>query len=180
MDLSQVTSSDLMSFGKLTVVECTIDVMHLGNTYPVVLSQRSDYANTFDTSLWNWAMKGTPGADYNDAQKVFKLIYHSQTPNRLNYRFCGTSDNNGKRLACSHKGYVGMYAAADATKFFKIEPLAWDGTKLQCRWRNHLGEIVKVGDRDADPKYGGTKGGLIDHLNVQIPGDCMFFITPIR
>lgn len=180
MNLEKVSSSDLMSFGNLRVIDCTIDVLYQGSLYPVVLSQRSDYANNFDSSLWNWLMKGRLDTAYQDAQRVFTLIYHSQTPNRLNYRFSGTSDNKDKRLACSHKGYVGLYTAADATKFFKLEPLAWDGEKLRCRWRDHIGQTVQVGDLDKDPKYSHAQGGVIDHLNVQLDGECEYFITPIR
>lgn len=144
-----------------------------------MLSERSDYANTFDSTLWDWLIKGDPQKVYDNSLNVFKFKISSQTSDRLHYSISGTGGRRGRRLACSNKGYVGMYTSADAINILKLEPLQWDGRQLRCRWRDHHGQRVTVGEYPGGPKYLSAQGGYLDHLNVLAEGDCQFLVTPI-
>lgn len=180
MNLDDISTDDPMSFSALKIFDCTIDVLHQGGAYPIVLSTEEDYAESIVPGRWDWLIKGDPGQDYDDGRRIFMFKLRSQTSDRLMYQMCGTSSRQGRRLACSHKGYVGMYTAADAINVFKLEPLAWNGRQLRCRWRDHLGQTVEVGEHPSDGRSFNRQGGYLDHLNVNITGNNEFLVTPIR
>lgn len=179
MNLSDISSHDPMSFEALKLFDCTIHALHQGVAYPIVLSVEEDYAKSLVPGRWDWLIKGDPGQAYDDDRRIFKFHFRSKTSDRLHYLIGGTSSRNGRRLACSHNGYVGMYTAADAINIFKLQPLAWDGQQLRCRWRDHLGHTVEIGDNPSDGRSYDRQGGYIDHLNVNITGTTEFLITPI-
>lgn len=179
MNLSDISTDDPMSFEALKLFDCTIHVLDQGVAYPIVLSVEEDYAESIVPGRWDWLIKGDPGQAYEDGRRIFKFHFRSRDNERLHYLISGTSSRYGRRLACSHKGYVGMYTAADAINIFKLQPLAWDGQQLRCRWRDHLGQTVEIGEYPGDPRSSDRKGGYLDHLNVNITGPTEFLITPI-
>lgn len=179
-NIEKVTNDDLMSFSNLTLVNCTLDVIHNGVTYPVVLSQREDYANQFDSTLWDWLALGNRNAVFDDARRIFKFKFHKQEPNRIHYHIWGTSDRSAKKIARSDKGYLGMYVSADAKNPWKLQPLEWDGKRLRCFLRDHDGNRATVGEYPKSAgRYVGAAGGYVDHLNTFAEGVSEFFVTPV-
>ncbi|QXI39116.1 hypothetical protein [Pseudomonas xantholysinigenes] len=183
MNLEQVSSAAPMSFSNLKIFECTIHAIYQGATYPIVLSTEEDYAKSIVPGRWDWLIKGEPGKTYEDSRRVFQFKLHAHTTDRLHYQMCGTGQRERRRLARSNKGYIGMYAAAEAIMTFKLEPLAWDGRQLRCRWRDHEGHTVKIGEYPTDGRPYDRLGGYLDHLNVYTEyaeSLCEFLITPLR
>lgn len=178
MNLSDISTDDPMSFSTLNRFDCTIHALNQGAAHPIVLSTKEDYATGGLGADWDWLILGDPGQAYDDDRHIFTFKLREKVSERLHYQIYGTSSRKGRRLACSHRGYVGMYIAADAINIFKLQPLAWDGRQLRCRWRDHHGQTVEIGNHPGDSKAYGRQGSL-EHLNVNITGNTEFLITPI-
>lgn len=108
-----------------------LDIQDRPPQSPVRLSEGSSLEEN-----WLIAGGGTP--------TTFKILFDSQTPNRLYVRIKGTGSNSNSQVEISRNGYLGLYRGDAKVDLLKLEPLEWTQDTLRCRIRDHLGHTVKL------------------------------------
>ncbi|TYO71716.1 hypothetical protein DQ397_003602 [Pseudomonas sp. CK-NBRI-02] len=120
---------------------------------PVHLSEGSSLGE-------GWLIAGGGGTP-----TTFKIIFDSQTPNRLYVRIKGSGSTSNRQVEISRNGYLGLYRGDAKVDLLKLEPLKWTPDTLRCRIRDHLGHTVKLVHSDQI------------YLNAQNGDDTTFLIT---
>lgn len=116
-----------------------IYMLKAGREIPLRLSHSSDKFNWGFTPEDDWLQAGG-----TQKPPLFEFVFHSQTENRLHFNISGTGRKATKKLGASRNGYLGLYEVSEVTDYWKLEPLNWTEKGLVCRWRDHLGNLVRA------------------------------------
>ncbi|MNJ64323.1 hypothetical protein D3C77_602670 [compost metagenome] len=113
-----------------------INVLHNFRAHAIRLSRYTpNNSGQFFDIPDDWLRVGS-----DSPSPVFRFDFHSRTANRLHFNI----HRETEKLGISRNGYLGLYAFAEVSDFWKIEPLIDNGDTLTCYLRDHQGHVVKV------------------------------------